>query len=136
MHRNGNGHAKRNPHLIRALAALERGKFEWAAAKKSKDELSAAQAAEKVWLSVAEATHAFLRHKGVGERNLPKGSNGAFAQLRRHGGHDLVKTFLETRGILHTETFYRGAVDWPSIDEVIADADRFVSRVKFLATRN
>ncbi len=128
-----NGNSSENGHLKRAILAIARSKVEFTTARKTKDELAASQAAEKAWLAVAEATHAFLRCKGLAEDQLPKGQQGAFILLRKHGSHELVKTFLTTRGILHTETFYRGAIDWPTIAEVIADAEGFVNRARKFA---
>jgi hypothetical protein len=131
-----NGAHRTNGHLTRAIQAISRAKVEFATARKAKDEMAASQAAEKAWLAVAEATHAFLRCKGFAEDKLPKGQNGAFLLLRKHGTHDLVKTFLTARGILHTEAFYRGSVDWPTIAEVIGEAEGFVTRVRSVAERN
>jgi hypothetical protein len=131
-----NGAHQKKGHLTRAIKAISLAKVEFATARKAKDEMAASQAAEKAWLAVAEATHAFLRCKGFSEEKLPKGQNGAFFLLRKHASHDLVETFLLARGILHSEAFYRGGVDWPTIDKVIGKAGGFVTRVRSVAEKN
>jgi hypothetical protein len=127
------GQNGRNGHLLRAERAVQRARPEFEQAKKSKDELQASQAAEKAWLAVAEATHALLRLKGVPEHKLPQGHQGVFQMLRRYGGEDMARTLVFVRGILHTEAFYRGAVEWRIVGEGLGQAEGFVARVRRLA---
>jgi len=127
--------ASRNGHLIRAEEAMRRARGEFERARKARDELGAGQSAEKAWLAVAEASHALFRLTGVPERKLPQGHQGVFSLLRRYAAPDMVRSFLHARGILHTEVFYRGAVDWPTVAETLAEAEGFVRRVRDAACR-
>jgi len=106
---------------------------EYEAARKARDELAASQAAEKAWLAVAEATNALLRLKGVPERRLPEGHRGAIFLLRKHGGHDMVRVYHEALGVLHSNAFYRGLIEWPLIGEHVERARSYVTRVRHLA---
>ena len=134
MKRNNN--QSKNGHLARAERAIVRARAELDSAKKAGDELGASQASEKAWLAVAEATNALLVLKGVPERKLPQGHQGVFFMLRKHGGPEMARILVLTRGVLHTEAFYRGSVEWGIIGDTLAQAEAFVARVRRLAGKS
>lgn len=125
-------HQSRNGHLVRAERAIGKAITELETARNDRDELAGSQAAEKAWLAVAEATNALLRLKGVPERRLPEGHRGAIFLLRKHGGQDMVRVYHESLGILHSNAFYRGLVEWPLIGDHVERARAYVARVRHL----
>jgi len=120
----------RDGHLARAERAIARAQAEYREARRTKDELAAGQAAEKAWLAVTEATKAFLRLKGVPERQMPEGHRGMFFLLRKYGGQDMPKAYDRALGTLHANAFYRGIVEWGSVEEAIGQAETLVLRVR------
>lgn len=47
----------------------------------------------------------------------------------------MARILILTRGVLHTEAFYRGAVEWRVLGDTLAQAESFVARVCNLAGR-
>lgn len=130
-----NGSAHGEKHLLRALRAMQKATVEFEKARRTRDELDVAQAGEKAWLAVSEASKALLRLRGVSEHKLPEGHRGELMLVQRHGGADMAKTYALVHGVLHSNTFYRGMVVWDLTGETIGRAREFVERVQRLAAR-
>lgn len=117
-------------HLKEARELYQKAKEEFEKAREKKEGKILKDACAKGWLSVVEASYAYLVKKGVKEEELPKGDRGRRFMVNKYFEKDLRLYYSFLRDELHIEGYYEGSLDFDEVEARLDDLSLYIQKIE------
>ena len=121
-----------NHHLKEAKKLYQKALEEFEKAEEKSDRVVLRDACAKGWLSVIEATYAFLVKKGVKEEELPKADRGRRYMVNKYFEREFRPYYFFLRDEFHIEGCYEGSLDFDEVQIRLEDLNLYIQKIEEL----